>query len=239
MADFNLGKQVRRSTGRIGPVAGNALRQLLNIGIDGGPGFPGSRTAAASALGRKHDHEAAINALERGHVAMAGAQGFLAHLGGLLTMVATLPANVAAVTVIQTRLVGSIAHLRGYDVDDSRVRSAVLVCLLGDRGMQRAVASEHLPSTPLAVATAPMADPDLDERINRVVLAHLLVGPAGLGVPVAVAKRIPVVGGPVGAVADSYGTLAVSAFGRTQFPARRVLRQRRVNSPDSADQPEQ
>ena len=44
-----------------------------------------------------------------------------------------LPANVLEFYVQATRMVGAIATLRGYDVQDPRIRTAVLLTLVGSK----------------------------------------------------------------------------------------------------------
>ena len=44
----------------------------------------------------------------------------------------TIPANITGLALIQCRMIAGIAHLRGYDLDDPRVRNAILACLLGE-----------------------------------------------------------------------------------------------------------
>ena len=62
----------------------------------------------------------------------AGAQGFVTNLGGLVTAAVTIPANITGLALIECRMIAGIAHLRGYDLDDPRVRNAILVCMLGE-----------------------------------------------------------------------------------------------------------
>src|SRR6476660_5970104 len=71
----------------------------------------------------------------------AGAQGFLTNLGGLATMAYMVPANITGLALVQSRMVAGIAHLRGYDLTDPRVRNAVLVSMLGEDAVRRLVGS--------------------------------------------------------------------------------------------------
>ena len=71
------------------------------------------------------------------HVRYAGAQGFVTNLGGLATAAVALPTNITGLALIQCRMVAGIAHLRGYDLDDPRVRNAILACILGEDAVKR------------------------------------------------------------------------------------------------------
>ena len=124
------------------------------------------------------------------------------NLGGIVTAIVGLPANLAAVAVVQIRLIAAIAHLRGYDIDDPRVRTALLMCLMGDALDQR-VADHRLPR-PLTVATAPAFDPVLDQRVSEMVLGDLAGRIGGKQLAVQMLRRIPLVGGPVGGAVDGW-----------------------------------
>jgi hypothetical protein len=198
------------------------LRLLMQLAIDGMAKFPGARASAGRQLEKANgDVEAAIRALAKQHTALAGAQGFVTNVGGVVTMMAAFPTNLAGLATIQTRMVAAIAHLRGYDLDDPRVRAAILMCLLGETEVKRLIASKDLPSTPQAVATAPLADPTLQETVGQLVLTTAVVRLTGKRFITVLARRIPVVGGGVGAFNDSLDTSTVAAYARRQFVSRR------------------
>ncbi|WP_298129751.1 EcsC family protein [Micropruina sp.] len=202
-------------------VAGNVLRQILEFAIDGNMTIPGAKDAAARCLQTRGDHEAAVESVVRQHVGLAGAQGFLTNLGGLLLLPVALPTNLAGLAVVQMRMIAAIAHLRGYDLNDRRVRSALTLAMLGEDDVRKLVASGKLPSTPLGVATAPVFDPILEHAVSERVFGDLGMKMAGKHAVVQVAKRIPLVGGGVGAAADGYFTYALGQYARREFVRRR------------------
>jgi len=139
-------------------VAGGMLRSIVDFAIYGNDAFPGARTMAARAVQSKGEREAAIESVIAQHIAMASAQGFLTSVGGLITVVVGLPANIAGMAVLSVRMIAAVAHLRGYDVEDPRVRSAITMAMLGDETVRKLVTNGDLPTSPLAVATAPAFD---------------------------------------------------------------------------------
>ncbi|MFT8394765.1 EcsC family protein [Propionibacterium sp.] len=204
-----------------GPSA-QVLRKLADLAIDGVSLLPGARHSAGHALEHKTgDVEAAINALVMSHTAMAGAQGFVTNLGGLVSTVVAVPANLAGVAVVQTRLVASIAHLRGYNLDDPRVREAIWMVLLGRRGVEELVGKGKLPSSPMGVATAPVSDPRLEQQIAEQVLRTLAARTSGKQTVALIGKRIPILGGGVGLAADGWATWAVAEYAKHEFIVRR------------------
>lgn len=217
----NLGKAILASVPALAPTAAaGLLRRVLDTGIDGYSKFPGARVAAASALQKHGSADAAIEALIRQHLAMAGAQGFVTNLGGFETMAVTLPANVSGIAIVQSRMVASIAHLRGYNIDDDRIRGAVMMCLIGEKGVADLVEKGELPS-PLVVATAPVVDGSLHAEIAEKVMGALVANATGRRMAVAATKKIPVVGGGVGAVADGWSTWTIAQYAKRQFVSRK------------------
>lgn len=216
-----VGNAITTIPARVGSTAGGALLRLVDAAIDGVSTLPGAKASAAKALQRKGDAEQAIDTLVVSHVAMAGAQGFVTNVGGLLVTVLTTPANITGVVVVQARLVACIAHLRGYDIDDHRVRTAMLMCLLPEDELKRQIEKGHLPTSPLAVATAPMIDEDLEVKVAERVVGDVLTNVGGKRLTSLVARKIPLVGGGVGALYDGYGTHQVGQCAKSQLVRRR------------------
>lgn len=190
---------------------GGLLRKLLAMAIDGVGPLPGAKSTAAQILSRTQDPEQAIESLIRQHVALAGAQGFVTNIGGFATLPITVPTNLTGVAMVNVRLAACVAHLRGYDIDDNRVRSAIAMCLLGPRTVEK-LADSGLPSTPLLVATAPLFDANLDQRISEHVLAELAGQVGGTKAISLVGRRIPIVGGGVGAALDGWSTWTLASY---------------------------
>jgi len=109
-------------------------------------------------------------------------------------------------------MVAGIAHLRGYDLTDPRVRNAVLATMLGEDAVHRLVTARTLPAPPMALATAPAHDPGLDRVISAEVAADLVAKVAGKRVAGSSGRKIPLVGGLVGAGADGFLTWQVGRY---------------------------
>jgi len=203
-------------------VASGYVRTVLDKAIDGiGP----LRSAAASAdtklVDAGGDVEKAIHALVRLHTSLAGVQGFVTNLGGLTTAALAVPANVAGVTVVQCHLVAGIAHLRGYDLEDPRVRNAILACMLGEDAVASLVTSHRLPSSPMALATSPVHDPVLDETLSKEVTAELIGRTAGRRAVTLIGRRVPFLGGAVGGSSDAWATWQIGSYAADELKDRR------------------
>lgn len=216
-----IGKSIVSAPGKAPGVAGHALKRVLDLAIDGHQSLPGARDVAAGHLSKKGDRDGAIDAIVAQHVGLAGAQGFVTNLGGLALLPVSIPANLTGMMVVQGRMVASIAHLRGYDVDDSRVRSAIMMCLLGQESVTRLLTNGTLPGNPLTVATAPVFDRALEQQIAESVLGVLLTGVGGKKVGLLFSKRVPILGGIVGAGTDGWSTYQIARYASEQFIDRR------------------
>jgi hypothetical protein len=189
------------------------VREALRRAIEGvGPLPPAAEAADKQLAEQKGNVERAIHEVIENHVRYAGAQGFVTNIGGLVTMAVTVHTNISGLALIECRMIAGIAHLRGYDLDDPRVRNAILVCLLGEETVKSLVKDKHLPAPPMALATAPAHDAALDQRISTFVARDLVAKIAGKRLAVTVGRRVPVVGGVVGAGADGFATWRVGRY---------------------------
>jgi hypothetical protein len=160
--------------------------------------------------------------LVRRHVAASSAAGFVGGLGGILLMPVTVPANLAAVALVQLHMAASVAALAGRDPESPAVRNAVLACLVGETPPdedERAIEQETFDRVGLKLA---------ERGLNALVTAGVgLVGWAGRQAATALVKRsvlrgIPLVGGALGALSDGYITSQVAAAAVDAFaPERR------------------
>ncbi|AQP43459.1 EcsC family protein [Tessaracoccus flavus] len=199
----------------------NVFHEILDIAIEGKGKLPGAKHAAKQLLTQRNDPEAAISRMVAQHIAMAGGQGFATNWGGFLLSLVTIPANLAAATFVQARLVAGIAHLRGYELSDPRVRTAILMVMLGPSANADLVSRGVLPSSPLVVATAPVFDARLDGQVSRALFDRAMNQMSGKRMGVWAAKRIPLVGGGVGAAVDGWSTSTIARHAMAEFPSRR------------------
>ena len=215
--------QGKQLVARTPEVAGNVLRRIVEFAILGAGSFQGAREFAARKLADSGDREAAIDAIIAAHVGVASVQGFVTSVGGLITMPVGVPANLAGMAAVGARMIASVAHLRGYDLDDTRVRSALTLMLLGEDEVRRLVANGKFPTTPLAVATAPVYDADLERAISERVMGGLAARMGGKYAAVVIVRRIPFVGGFVGAAVDGWVSYGLGSYAKREFVARQQL----------------
>lgn len=205
--------------------AATIVEKLLDIGIDGRGPFESAQKVADSARSDHADAEAAIDSVVRQHTKMAAAGGFVTGLGGFVTLPVALPANVVEFYAVATRLVASVASLRGYDLHLPGVRAAVMLTLVGadaddllkkagvvSTGRLANLAAQRLPGPALMV-------------LNKGI-GFRLVSSVGKSALSRFGKGVPVVGGLVGAGVDVYLLRRIADQARREFPAQPALASR-------------
>ena len=226
-------KQVQKATGNGGALArasvpaeggltGAATRlieRLLDVGIDGKGPFDSARDVADQAL--KHargDDQQALRILQRDHRQLGAVGGFVTGIGGFFTMPISLPANVLEFYLVGTRLTAATARVRGYDIDQPEIRSAILLTLIGadsddllkkaglraTGGTFSALAVDRLPAPALMV-------------LNKAIGFRLL-GRIGQGTFARLGRLVPVIGGVLGGAIDVYMLSRIGRQAAKEFP---------------------
>jgi hypothetical protein len=214
-----IGNALAPNVGQIAPGVTSAfVHEALDRAIRGVGPLPPAAVAADKQLKEQHgDVERAVHEVIENHVRFAGAQGFVTNLGGLVTLAVTVPANITGLTLLQCRMVAGVAHLRGYDLDDMRVHNAILAAVLGEETVLGLIKKKKLPGTPMAIATAPAYDPDMDKVMAAQVATAMVTKVAGKRIAITAGKRVPVLGGVIGAGTDAYSTWRVGRYVQREF----------------------
>ena len=197
------------------------IHRTVQLAVAGVGPLPGAAKAAQSEL---EDNDGmvdqAINAVVSAHTKLAGAQGFVANIGGITTAAAMIPANIAGLALLQCRMVAAIAHLRGYDLDDPRVRNAILLTTLGEDPVRNLVKRKVVPGSPMVLATAPTHDPELDAVVAGEVTSALVSRVIGKRAAGTVIRRIPLAGGVWSGSTDAYVTWQVGKYAARELKPR-------------------
>ncbi|MGE3810909.1 MAG: EcsC family protein [Candidatus Nanopelagicales bacterium] len=194
------------------------LQQIVLDVVDHGAGpIVGSAAYGAARLDDEGDVDAAIDRIVRESVLTTGSAGFLTGLGGFLALPLTFPANVASNLVVNARMVGAIAHVRGHDLDDPRTQASILLTVaaadadkvLGELGVP---IDEDGPHATISRLPVPVV-----REINRRASLFLVAKYGGKRLAFSMVRAIPVVGGLVGGGIDGAltqydGSLAERTF---------------------------
>lgn len=191
--------------------------RVIEIGVGGGGPLKGAVVVAEEHLtAAGGDREKAERRLVTTHVRLASGSGFVTGLGGIATLPLSIPAAMAGLYVIATRMVAGIAHLRGYDVDTEEVHSAILVSLLGSAGaatLKRTGVEVGKKSTAAALQKLPgRVLIELNKKVG-----YRLVTKAGEKGVVNLSKLVPLVGGPIGAAVDGVSCKSIATYAMRTF----------------------
>lgn len=201
----------------LGSHAAKIVERLLDVGIDGRGPFDSAQHVADSALSGHGDAEQAIDAIVRSHLRFAAAGGFVTGLGGFVTLPVALPANVLEFYALATRVVAAIASLRGYDLRQQGVRSAIMLTLVGadadDLLKKAGVASTGRLAN---LAAQRMPGPAL--MVLNKGIGFRLISSMGKSALSRFGKSVPVVGGVIGAGVDVYLLRRIADHARREFP---------------------
>ncbi|HET9499133.1 MAG TPA: hypothetical protein VFO98_02615 [Marmoricola sp.] len=207
--------------GKVDAAVDRLVQLLLDLGIDGAGPLDPATAVAQRARRETRSTEAAIKHVVRHHVVGGGVGGFVTGLGGFVTLPVALPANVLEFYVQATRMVAAVATLRGYDVADPQVRTAVLLTLVGsnaDEVLKKAgVATGGGRLTSLALGKLP---PAALLVVNKALGFRLLRG-VGEKAFSRLGRGVPLVGGVIGGGIDGWMMKRIAEQATKEFPPRR------------------
>lgn len=199
------------------------VRILLDTGLDGVGPLDSAATYAAEAKAKTNDTEAAVNLVARRHLAGGAIGGFATGVGGFATALIAMPVNVLEFYVQATRMVGSIATLRGYDVTDPQVRTAVLLTLVGSH------AEEVLAKAGVSTGGGRLGG----LLLNRVPASGLMIINKAIGFRLLrgvsekllsrLGRGIPLAGGVIGGTIDGFMMKKIADQAMKEFPAKHPM----------------
>lgn len=149
-----------------------------------------------------------VDSLIKWQASKSATSGFLAGVGGIMSLPVTIPANIASVIYIQIRMIVAIAHMGGHDVNSDRVKTLVYISMVGNGAKELlkdigVKAGESLASKILIT---------IQEKVSVKLASKIGVKSASnLG------KIVPVIGGVIGGSIDGFTTRAVGKIAKRIF----------------------
>ncbi|MGH3086933.1 MAG: EcsC family protein [Rubrobacteraceae bacterium] len=208
----------------VGPITGASAYaddrlervQDSRIGRETSPSMNDGSAAGGNAA-TASDRDAAIRMVIRESVVAAGTQGFVTGLGGFVAMPVMLPANLAGSLIINARMVGAIAHLRGYDLEDPHTQAVMMLTVAGSsvQATSSAVGVKVGASfAKQAIAAVPIA---VIRQINKRAGVFLIAKYGTKRSVLTLSNAVPGVGGLVGGTVDAALTRAIGRTALTLF----------------------
>lgn len=189
---------------------------LYQKAINGLPTMDSASEMAQYYLARGGYLEDNVNALIKWQIVKAGTSGFLAGLGGLITLPVTIPANLASVMYVHIRMIAAIAHMGGYDLRDDKVKTLIYVCLAGNSAKDIFKQSGIVVGQKLTTSVINNISKQTLGAINKRVGFRLVTKFSEKGA-IVLGRAVPFVGGIIGASVDGVATQKIGNIAKETF----------------------
>jgi hypothetical protein len=193
------------------------LKSIVDTGLDGKGPLTSAKLVAEQykADAAYKNAEECVDAIIKWEAAKSFGSGFALGFGGGLT----IPASLAGNWVLGSRMSGAIAEMNGYSSADEKVRSFVMLSLLGKKlaGETLRTAGVHVGNR-LAFKAVQAVPGAVLREINKAVGFRLITKAGQKGV-VNLARFIPVAGAIVGGAVDAGSTMFIGRTAKKLFGA--------------------
>lgn len=184
--------------------------------INGLPGMETVEELAQNYLRKSRTVDEAIDRFIDWQTAKCATTGFLTGLGGLITLPVAIPANVGSVIYIQTRMVATIAYMKGYNIKDDQVRTFVYLALIGQSSADILKQFGIKAGTKFGEVLIKRIPTEIIKQINKTVGFRLVTKFGEKGV-INLGKCIPLLGGVIGGSVDFLGTKKIGKTAKKMF----------------------
>ncbi|MEN2259561.1 EcsC family protein [Paraclostridium benzoelyticum] len=184
--------------------------------VNGLPGMETAEELANKYISKSSSIDDAIDQFISWQQAKCATSGFITGLGGIITLPVSVPANISSVIYIQTRMIATIANMKGYDLKDDQVRTLVYVSLTGQSAADILKQSGIKLGTNVAKSLVKKIPGEVIKNINQKVGFRLLTKFGQTGV-INLGKCIPLVGGVIGGTVDAIGTRTIGKTAKKLF----------------------
>ena len=170
---------------------------------------PPIEETAGDYLRKNPDIDTAARKFINYQIAKCTTSGFLAGLGGIITLPVTIPANVSSVLYVQMRMIAGLAYMGGYDTDSDQVQTLVYACLAGISVDQVLKQAGIKFGNKFAMAMVKKIPGEVLAKINQRVGFRFITKFGTKGI-INLGKAVPAVGGVIGGGFDFIETKAIA-----------------------------
>lgn len=187
----------------------NKAVQLVNYIIENGIAGIGPLSSAESLAGeyirdsRYANNAERCEALVNWESAKNFTSGFISGLGGLVTLPLSVPGALTASWIIQARMVAAIAKINGYDIKEDRVKTMILLTIVGGEIKDILKDAGYVLTTRLTISLIQQIPGKLLYEINKAVGFRLITRAGTTGI-VNLMKVVPILGGAVTGTIDGF-----------------------------------
>lgn len=201
-------------------VTESKIMQVLDWSYDKAiNGLPGMETAdelAYKYISKSSSVDEAIDNFINWQQAKCATSGFLTGLGGIITLPVAIPANISSVIYIQTRMIATIASMKGYDLRDDQVKTLVYVSLTGQAAADILKQAGIKIGTKMSTVLIKRMPIEMIKQINKRVGFRLVTKFGEKGI-INLGKCIPIIGGVIGGTVDAVGTRTIGKTAKRVF----------------------
>ena len=199
-------------------IALELVKKISSIAIEGASkiGLKSAASLAEEYLKKSDSLDRCIDAMIESQVLLSGTAGFITGVGGLITLPISIPADMLATWVIETRLCAAIAYMYGHDIHEDQVQTFVIATICGDSVKELIKDTAVKAGQNIAKAMIKKMPQHILEGINKKIGLKLLAKSGGKGI-VALAKWIPILGGIIGGTIDASYCKVVGKRAKTVF----------------------
>ncbi|WP_238899602.1 EcsC family protein [Clostridium sp. YIM B02500] len=194
----------------------NMLELAYDATLNGIPTLGTAEELGDDYLSKSKNENEAINKLINWQVAKCTTSGFITGLGGIVTMPIAIPANISSTIYVQTRMIASIAYIKGYDIRSDMVKTLVYMCLCGNAGKDIAKQTGIKLGLKITESMIKKIPGQVLREINKKVGFRLLTKFGQTGV-INLGKMIPIAGGFVGGGFDLVSTKIIGKIAKETF----------------------
>ena len=184
--------------------------------INGLPGMETVEELAQNYLGKSRTVDEAIDKFIDWQTVKCATSGFLTGLGGIITLPVAIPANVGSVIYVQTRMVATIAYMKGYNIKDDQVRTFVYLALTGQSSVDILKQFGIKAGAKFSEVLIKRMPTEIIKQINKKVGFRLVTKFGEKGV-INLGKCIPLLGGVIGGSVDFLGTQKIGKTAKKMF----------------------
>jgi len=139
----------------------------------------------------------------------SGAIGAICGLGGIITIPITMPADIYYTFKIQARMVLSLAFIYGWKIDDDETITDILLVMGGNAGINALKnAGIKIGEEFAKKGVNKYITREVMKKINKII-SRKIITKAGEKSLTSLTKLIPLVGAPIGAAFDYFGTRSI------------------------------
>jgi len=194
------------------------IKKITDYGIEGVPPLSSAEDLAQEYL-IDVSYESAderVDSLIRWEASKNFTSGFLTGFGGIITLPVSVPAALGASWIIQARMAGAIARIYGRNLTDDRVRTLVLISLVGDAGKEILKEAGIAFGKKLTAEIIKRVPGRVLIEINKKIGFRLLTKAGEKGI-LNLVKAVPFMGGLVGGGFDAATCIAVGKVAKGMF----------------------